>query len=227
MRDAGEAMTPEALLARLAARIAAQAPGRFLRVGVDGVDGVGKTTFADRLGAAVAGLGRPVARASADGFLNPRAIRYRLGRGSPEGFYRDTYDLAALRRHLLDAFAPDGVGRFRATVFDPAADAPLPVVEQQAAPGAALILDGMFLHRPELRACWDLSIFLDAPFAVTVPRGVARGPAFGSPDPDAPSNRRYVEGQRLYLAECVPAARAHVVIDHCDLAAPRILAWRP
>ena len=187
-----EPMSPDALVTRLAVAIRAMAPGRFLRVAVDGVDGVGKTTFADRLGAATERLGRPVLRASADGFLNPRAIRYRLGRSSPEGFYRDTYDLAALRRHLLEPLAAGGTGLCRRAVHDPATDAPLPEVAVKAAPGTALILDGMFLHRPELLGCRDLSIFLDAPFAVTVPRGAARGPGYGSPDPEALSNRRYV-----------------------------------
>jgi uridine kinase len=218
--------TPEALRDRLARAIVALAPGRFLRIGIDGVDGVGKTTFADGLGAAVAALGRPVLRASADDVLNPRARRYRLGRDSPEGFFRDTYDLAALRRCLLAPLAPGGCGLHRRAVFDPAADAPLPEAWEQAPPGAALILDGMFLHRPELRDLWDLSLLLVAPFAVTVPRGASRGPGYGAPDPAAPTNRRYVEGQRRYFAACDPAARAAVVVEHSDLAAPRILVWR-
>ncbi len=218
--------TPEALRDRLARVIVALAPGRFLRVPVDGVDGVGKTTFADALGAVVAGLGRPVVRASADGFLNRRAIRYRLGRASPEGFYRDTYDLAALRRCLLAPMGPYGGGLHRRAVFDATADGPLPEAWERAPPGAVLVLDGMFLHQPGLRDCWDLSVLLVAPAAITVPRGASRGVGHGSPDPEAPSNRRYVEGQRRYFAECDPAAHASVVVEHSSLAAPRILVWR-
>jgi len=30
--------------------------------------------------------------------------------------------------------------------------------EERAAPGSILLLDGMFLHGPELRATWDLSV---------------------------------------------------------------------
>jgi len=63
-----------------------------LRVGIDGVDGAGKTTFADELAAALAPFGRPVIRAGVDGFHHPRAVRYRRGRESPEGFFRDSYD---------------------------------------------------------------------------------------------------------------------------------------
>lgn len=44
----------------------------------------------------------------------------------------------------------------------------------------------------------------------------------GAPDPDHPSNARYVEGQRRYLERCDPAARAAVVVDHRDLTRSRI-----
>jgi uridine kinase len=101
-------------------------------------------------------------------------------------------------------------------------DSQLPVQTHVALAGSVLILDGLFLHRQEMRETWDFSIFLDAPFDITVPRGAARGPGWGgSPDPAAPSNRRYVEGQQIYLRKNQPRACANVVIDYSDLAAPR------
>lgn len=42
-----------------------------LLVGVDGVDGVGKTTFADRLAAVLESRGRGVVRVCLDDFLQP------------------------------------------------------------------------------------------------------------------------------------------------------------
>ena len=54
-----------------------------------------KTTFAERLAAAVRNTGRPVQVVHLDDFLNPRAIRYARGRASPLGYFLDTYDLAA------------------------------------------------------------------------------------------------------------------------------------
>jgi uridine kinase len=92
-----------------------------------------------------------------------------------------------------------------------------------AAVGAILILDGLFLHRPELRGYWDFSVFLDAPFEITVPRGAARGPGFGDPNPNSEANQRYVLGNILYLREARPKERATVVIDYSDLADPRIV----
>jgi uridine kinase len=214
------------MIEKLATIIACYKSDQMIRIAIDGVDGVGKTTFADLLGNAVARMGRPVIRSSVDGFHNPRELRYRRGKTSPEGFYLDSYDYPALRTHLLDPLGPGGSGRYRSAIFDHVTDSPLPVQEHIAPAGSVLILDGLFLHRQELRRHWDLSIFLDAPFEVTIPRCAARGPGWGSPDPTAPSNRRYVEGQQIYLRENQPRNLASVVIDYSNLAEPHIVAWR-
>lgn len=211
------------ILREVAARILELPATRIARVAIDGVDGVGKTVFADELAADLAPSRRPIIRASLDGFHNPRAVRYQRGRGSPEGFYRDSYDYAALRACLLDPLGPAGSGAYRTAVFDHVTDSAVEAETHRAAPNSILILDGIFLHRPELRGSWDLSVFLSASFAVTIPRGAARGPGFGSPDPRAESNRRYVQGQRIYLRQERPEERADILIDNSDLAAPRVL----
>ena len=53
--------------------------GRVI-LGVDGIDGAGKTVFADSLAAVFAEDGSSVFRASMDDFHRPRAERYALGR---------------------------------------------------------------------------------------------------------------------------------------------------
>jgi uridine kinase len=212
----------ERLFTELAQRLVAVSPDRTIRVAIDGVDGAGKTTFADELGSSVSALGRPVIRASVDGFHNPRVVRYQRGRHSPEGYFEDSYNYAALRKYLLDPLSPGGCQRYRPAFFDHVTDDPVPVVEVEALPPSILLIDGIFLHRPELLAYWDVSIFLRTNFAVSVARCASRDGS--SPDPAAPSNRRYVEGQRLYLQGCQPEAKATVVIDYNDLSAPTILS---
>jgi uridine kinase len=66
------------------------------RIAIDGPDAAGKTMLAGELEAMVAGSGRSVSRLSADDFLRPRQERYRQGRDSPEGYYADSFDHAAL-----------------------------------------------------------------------------------------------------------------------------------
>lgn len=217
---------PNRLLARLAEAIAALHPDRRIRVAIDGVDGAGKTMLADALEPEVAARGRAAIRASVDDFHNPRAVRYARGRHSPDGFFLDSYDYSAFRRLLLDRLGPEGSGRYIAKHFDHRSDAAVAPLEQVAPQSAALIVDGIFLHRRELRACWDLSIFLQVTTAVSLARNAARDGVSGPLDQDTPANRRYVGGQARYLAECTPAQSADIVIDYDDFAAPNVLKWR-
>ena len=212
-------MTParRAVLDRVAAAVLALPIRGTARVGIDGVDGAGKTTFADELRDRLASSGRPLIRAGVDRFHHPRPIRYRLGRYSPEGFYRDSYDYETLRRLLLDPLGPGGSGRFRRAIFDVDADVAVDAPEERAAPGSILLLDGIFLHRPELRGVWDLSVFLRVEWSRN---HRLRG---APPDPEAPSTRRYHDGQRLYFRECAPWDCASIVVDNDDLDAPFVV----
>jgi uridine kinase len=195
----------------------------IVRVGVDGGEGAGKTTLGDELAAAVRDLGRPVIRASVDSFHNPRAVRYRRGRDSPQGFFLDSYDYGLLQRVLLDPLSPGGSGRYRVAAFDYVEDEPTLTPERVAAPNAVLIFDGIFVHRSELSGYWDYSIFLRVSFDTSIPR-CAHGRPELSPDPRAESNLRYVDGQRIYLRTCEPEKLATIVIDNESLDAPFVVA---
>ncbi len=215
--------TPQraAVVAEIADTVIALHPNRTVRVAVDGVDGAGKTVFADELAEAVAASGRPAIRAGVDGFHNPQHVRHRRGRASPEGFFYDSYDYPLLRELLLDPLTAGAHARFRRAAFDHQTDRPIETPWERAATDAVLVFDGIFLHRPELRCYWDYSIFLQVGFDVSIPRGAQRG--YGEPDPSAASNRRYVEGQTLYLHQCRPSDHASVVINNENLDAPRIM----
>ena len=210
------------LLDTLARRIVDVRRSHPVRVAIDGVDGVGKTTLADELAFVVSRHDRPVIRASIDGFHHPRSVRYRMGRSSAEGYFRDSFDHAALTEALLAPLGRGGTREYRRAVFDYRTDAPVWHPVETAAENAILLFDGIFLHRPELAGYWDMSIFLDAPFEITVARMGARGGT--STDLHAPENRRYVEGQELYLHSCEPRRRATLVVNNADLAAPRLVS---
>jgi uridine kinase len=206
------------LLERLADALVALPTTMPQRVAIDGVDGAGKTMLADEL-AELIGDRRPVVRASVDGFHRPRDARYARGRRSPEGYFLDSYDYATLSSVLLDPFA---AGEPVCTaVFDHVTDAPVPRRWRRSGADAILLLDGLFLHRPELRDAWAASIFCRVTPAVSCARMAERD---GTPaDPDDPANRRYVEGQRIYLGACDPESHATYVIDNTDLTAPYLV----
>jgi uridine kinase len=156
----------EQLLQIVAAKIVGLPAAGIARVAVDGVDGAGKTTFADELADYLASGSRQIIRASVDGFHNPRALRYRLGATSPKGFFLDSYNYAGLAANLLWPLSPHGSRRFRRAIFDHRSDRPVVAPEEYADADAILLFDGIFLHRPELRPYWDFSIFLAVNFNI-------------------------------------------------------------
>jgi len=221
-------MTRQPLIADLAARIAALERPHAVRVAVDGVDAAGKTTLADELRAAMTVHGRTVIRASIDGFHNPQAVRQQRGAMSPAGYFHDACNYPALIEELLQPLGPDGDGRFRRAVFDQRADIAIDLPQESVEPDAILILDGVFLLRPELRPHFDFSIYVRADFDTTLARAERRDlTLFGSAD-DVRTRyeQRYVPGQQMYLDTVQPERWASIVIDNNDPERPLVVLTR-
>jgi hypothetical protein len=122
-------------------------------VGIDGPDGAGKTTLAGRLTDA---LQVKTLQACVDGFNRPRAQRYRRGELSAGGYYLDSFDYRALRNECLLPFL-GGESSLRTSAFDHHGDVRENITV--AVPTrAVLVVDAVFLLRPELRELWTLSV---------------------------------------------------------------------
>jgi uridine kinase len=221
-------MSREQTTERLAARIAGLQVLHPVRVGIDGTDAAGKTTFADALAAALAAFERPIIRASLDGFHRPRGQRHQRGDVSAQGYYEDSFDYLALQEALLLPLGPGGNRRYRRAVFDVRTDAPLATSTETAPDDAILLFDGVFLFRPEIADLWDYAIFLKIVFEVGLQRALQRDAnLFGS---RAATERRHLQryypGQRLYLAQARPEQRAHAIVDNNNPHAPTLLVFK-
>lgn len=182
---------------------------------VDGVEGSGSAAFADDLAARLGRDGHGVARASIDAFLRPRAERGR----EAAGYYRDAFDYDLFRRILIEPFRLGGSTGFTTAAFDWRRDVPLQSEWRTAPQDATLVVDGVFLNRPELHGLWHWSIRLDVD-ADTARRRLAadHGPV---PAPVAEA------AQSLYGADLDPRAVASAVVDVDDPDAPtRVLIDR-
>ncbi len=136
-----------------------QCHGARVLVGVDGRAGTGKSTFAAEL-ARTLERGRSVVRSTTDLFHRPHEERMRLGASSPDAYYRDSHQIAAITDELLGPFG-DGAAEVLIGAFDEPPDRPQPL--KLAVPASAiLIFDGLFVLRPEFRLHWDLTVMLYA-----------------------------------------------------------------
>jgi uridine kinase len=219
-------VTRDALLTQLAATIASVARPHPIRVAIDGPDTAGKTTLADELVRPLTEAGRIVIRASVDGFHRPRAERYRQGRDSSIGYYEDAFDYQALRRDLLDPLGPEGDLEYRTAVFDYRADGPVAEVPQTARRDAILLVDGVFLLRPELVDGWEFRIFVCVSFDEMLRRGLERdaGSSAAREEVERLYRARYIPGQELYLTRARPTDTADVLVENDDPLDPE-LRW--
>jgi uridine kinase len=219
----------EDVVSRLASYVRQQteAGGTGFRVAIDGKDAAGKTTLADQLATVLVGGPAEIVRAGIDGWHNPEAVRFKRGRLSPEGYYLDAFDLPHLRRELLDPLGPTGSHEYRLAGFNYQADAGVDEGIRQAHEPYVLIFDGVFLLRPELADCWELSIYVSVPPDVSIQRGVERdSPLMGGIQEAADRyRRRYLPGQALYEAEVSPTSIANVVVDNTDFEHPMIIKF--
>ncbi|MDA0217978.1 MAG: hypothetical protein O3B22_00080 [Proteobacteria bacterium] len=218
-------MSREAVIAEVCGRILGLGCARPAAVAIDGPDAAGKTTFADALVAPLQTRGVAVVRASVDDFELPRAQRHARGRYSAKGYYRDSFGYAALRALLLDPLA-SGLSPVlvRTRAFDLASDRPVAAPPVVVPAGGIVLVDGVFLLRPELAGCWDLAIHLEIAEEESTRRALARGG--DSLELRRLQEARYLPGHRLYRDEVDPRAAADIVIDNNDLRHPVIVVSR-
>jgi uridine kinase len=149
----------------------------------DATDGragsAGTASFADDLASVFREAGHTAFRASIRDFHRSHAERAARGDESPESYYRDAFDYRTLRRVLIDPFRMAGSTGFQTSAFDDRRDAPTQSRWLTAPADAVLIIDGVFLNRPELRDLWNFSILLEDP---NIPGRVLE-PYFADADP--------------------------------------------
>ena len=192
-----------------------------VRVGIDGICGAGKTTFAHDLAQSLTALGRPVVHLDSDGFHHVRAVRYRQGRDSARGYYADGYDFDALRDLALIPLGARPPYRYATRVHDLHSDAR--VVDRATAPADAVVLfAATFLQRDGLRSHWDEVVFLDTSIEHAQERGVLRDADAlgGRASAESAYRSRYMAACRIYLAEQDPCSRASIVVNHDDPESP-------
>ena len=213
-----------AVLDHIAGRILAIGPRR-VRVAVDGRTAAGKTSLGHELAQRVATAGRPAMRASLDDFKRPWKDAHQYDRVSGEGYYRNAFDLDAMRRLLLDPAAPDGSGRVALCSIDPLTQIDHSGTLVDLPVDGVLVVDGVFCFRPPLDRCWDLRVWVDIDAELSIRRGVARDSEMegGAEQAEALHRDRYLASETIYLEEVDPISLAEVVVDNTDFEHPRLL----
>jgi hypothetical protein len=188
--------------------------GHALRLAVEGPVAHDAAALADLLAATLHDRAVPVARVRGEEFLRARSLRLERGPADPEGFFDGWYDLAALRREVLDPLGPGGTQQWLPGLRDPRTDRPLRRPPVAAPPGTVAVVDGMFLGRWDVADAVDLRVLLDV------------SPAARARRVPAEEQARVLPAWERYLEWCDPAATAAFVVRHDRPSHPALLAER-
>jgi hypothetical protein len=200
----------DALVEELADRLAAHAPGGWLRVAVDGAAAAGPDAFAEALIDPLRVRGRPAVRIAAGDFLRPASVRLEFGRTNPDAF-PGWVDEAGLRREVLDPLRPGGSGRILTSLWNPATDRASRAAYRQLLPGTVVLLSGALLLGGGLP--FDVTVHLQLSAAALARRTAA-------------DQRWTLPAYARYRDEVDPAAFADVVVRLNDPLRPAVVDRR-
>jgi len=134
-------------------------------VGIDGRSAAGKSTFAGRLATTLPGA----TIVHGDDFYRVMREEHRAALTAPEG-YDQYFDWQRLRDEVL---VPARHGEFTYRLYDWNTEQ-LGGMDTVAALGAVLV-EGVYSLRPELRPFFDVTIWVEAPADLRIERQFARG----------------------------------------------------
>jgi hypothetical protein len=182
-----------------------------VRLGVEGPVAADTEALADAVAAELEHRAVPVARARGREFLRARSLRLERGPADPDTYADGWYDLAALRREVLDPLGPGGSLRWLPGLRDPETDRPLRRPPVDAAAGTVGVVDAPFLARWEVADAFDLLVHLDVSPAAQVRR---------VPDDEQP---RVLPAWQQYLEWYDPAASAAFVVRYDRPSHPALI----
>ncbi len=188
-------------------------------VAIDGIDGAGKTRFADRLRVECSAHDLRAQVVRVDDFR--RRVSWDVGpETEADRYYDDYYDFAAVDA-CLRAFA-DGAPAVDVPVFDPVAEKISGARSLDLRATHVLILEGVFTLRiPAVERA--TLVYLSTSYDEAKRRIVERDREKERSLEEVLRRieRRYFPSQQRYHAEHLPEKRADVVIDNEDAAEPR------
>ena len=188
-----------------------------VRVAINGIEGTGKTVFAEKLTEYLNSEKINAVHISIDGFHFNKEVRYKQGRDSAKGYYEDCYDEKSFGEKVLRSSQSE-IPNITEAIHDLETDQYLDLEPIEIGHKTVLISDGAYLFKPNYRENWDLKIYLKTSFDIAMNRGIERDKkALGGYHPTKEKyEKRYHEASRIYLKENQPEKMADIIIDNSD-----------
>jgi len=188
-----------------------------IRVAINGIEGTGKTVYANKLAKYLNSENINAIQVSIDGFHYNKEVRYKQGRDSAKGYYEDSYDEIAFVEKVLESSQSEIPNITKAT-HNLETDKYLNLRPTEIDNKTVLITDGAYLYKPNYRNHWDLKIYLKTSFEIAMRRGIERDKSSlgGIELTKEKYEKRYHKSSRIYLTENEPEKIADIIIDNSD-----------
>ncbi len=206
---------------------AARRPGRLVVVGVTGIDASGKSHLTAELATLLRGRGAAVQTVHVDDFHHPRRQRYAPGVNDPDRYLRHSFDFTRLIGQILEPLRRDGELHTALTHLDLATDTFTAHRTYTIDAGTVVLVEGVFLLRPQLRRLLDLTVYLHVPEHTALLRGSTRDTSPAGVDVAGRYRSKYLPAQREFLRQHPPAELADLIVDNTDWDRPTVLRRGP
>ncbi len=195
-----------------------------LRVAINGIEGTGKTYFAEKFSAYLNQQSFEAHHISIDGFHFDSSIRYRQGRDSSQGYYEDSFDELTFVEKVLLASQQD-VPQITKATHDLETDEYINLKPETIRFDSIIVTDGAYLFKPNYLPHWDLKIYLQCPFEIAMARGIKRDQAWlgGLQEAEQKFIDRYHAASKIYNQLNQPENQADIIIDNSDFSKLRVI----
>ncbi len=186
-------------------------------VGISGIDGAGKTEFAESFEKFLVARRYKTQSIHLDDFHNPKKVRY-AGKDQADNYYNRSFNINIIVEKLLKPLGEKRAFSAKMTVLDWRTDRYDTEREFSFSQNTIVVFEGVFLFRKELAPYIDYKIYLDIPFEESKKRAKDR-------DPEAVLKKydeKYLPAQARYLEEYPPKKTADIVVDNTDWECPKI-----
>ena len=187
--------TSEAVQSAIAKRTSSESR-RPLLICIDGFGGSGKSTLA----AEIRGVPGVSAVVEGDDFYGPADTDW--AGFSPQEGYERFFDHERLAREVLRPLRRSEATRYQR--YDWQRNALGEWVELRAE--GVVVVEGVYMLRPQLREFWDLSIFVETPWPLRLDRQISRG------ENTEDDIRLWTDAEKYYERTVEPATHADLVL---------------
>ena len=213
-------MSIEELVEKISTQMKTLSPKvRPLLVGIDGLGGAGKSTFVKSLEHELTTTNNKVVTFHLDDHIVERNKRYGTGHEEWVEYYTLQWDVDFLASDLFERLHTQ-CDTIILPFYNKVTDS-ISAQQFKVEPNSIILVEGIFLQRPEWKSFFDFVIFLDCPRKLRYKRVLKRDSYIGNQQEIfSKYKRRYWPAEKHYLDSVKPIRNADVVLTVANDGTP-------